>query len=128
LVSYFGTGGVDETQFTIADNQTAYTDITGLSFDHSVTRAINLEYTVYREDGTTSKRELGLLRAFYKAREGTWSYERQSYGDDALGNGTISAPLIVNSSGQVQYKSYSVGGSYTGTIRYKAITVFAKET
>lgn len=128
LVSFFSAGGIDESQFTIADNATAYTNITGLSFDHSVTRALNLEYTIYRENGTVSKRELGTLRAFYKAREGTWSYERQSYGDDALGNGTISAPLIVSSAGQVQYKSYSVGGVYTGTIRFKAVTAFAKET
>lgn len=128
LVAFFGAGGVDETQFTIADNQAAYTNITNLSFDHSVTRALELEYTVYRDNGTVSRREIGKLYCLYKAREGTWSYERESKGDDSLGNGTISAPLILTSAGQVQYKSDSMAGTYTGTIRYKAISTFAKET
>lgn len=125
LITAFGTGMVDESQFTIADNQTGYTNVTGLSFDHSTTRALNLNYTIYRDNGTVSRRELGTLRAFYKAREGTWSWERESSGDDALGNGTVSDPLIVSSSGQVQYKSDTFAA---GTIRFKSVITFAKET
>lgn len=125
LVSWAGSGAIDETQFTIADNQTAYTSITGLLFDHSTSRAHEIGYTIYRSDGTTSRREMGKLLAMYKAQEGTWYYERQSFGDDALGNGTVSNPLIVSSAGQVQYKSDAFAA---GTIRYKSIISIAKET
>lgn len=125
LITAFGTAMVDETQFTIANSQTAYSNVTGLSFDHSLSRALEVQYSIYRDDGTTSRRELGTLYAFYKAREGTWSYERESHGDDALGNGTVSDPLIVNSSGQVQYKSDTFAA---GTMRYKSIITFLKET
>lgn len=128
LISFAGAGLVDESQATIADAQGTYQSVSGLSFDHSLVRAVDIEYTIYREDGTTSRRERGTLRAMYKAREGTWGYERQSYGDDALGNGTVSSPLIVNSSGQVQYKSDSIGGTYVGSMRFKVVTSFAKES
>ncbi len=125
LIAYFGSGGVDETQFTIADNQTAYANITGLFFDHSVTRALDLAYTIYRDDGTVSRREIGVLHAMYKAREGTWYYERESWGDDVLGNGTVANPLILSAAGQVQYKSDTFAA---GTIRYKGVITFVKET
>lgn len=125
LIAYAGAGLVDETQFVIADNQTAYTSITGLLFDHSVSRAHEIGYTIYRSDGTTSRREMGKLFAMYKTQEGTWYYERQSFGDDALGNGTVSSPLIVTSAGQVQYKSDTFAA---GTIRYKSVISIAKET
>lgn len=125
LVSYIGAGGVDETQFTIAGSQSSYQNVTGLLFDASVTRSLEVPYTIYRDDGTASRRESGILRTHYKAREGTWYYERVSWGDDALGNGTVSNPLIVNSSGQVQYKSDNFA---SGTIRYKAVVSFLKET
>lgn len=129
LVSAFGSGGVAETQFTIADNQTAYTNITGLSFSQSSTRAVNLEYTIYRTNGSSiERREIGTMKCMHKPVAGTWSYELTSVGDDALGNGTISDPFICNSSGQIQYKSDSIGATYVGTIRYKVINSFTTET
>lgn len=125
LIAYAGTAMVDETQFTIAGSQSSYASITGLLLNSTVSRAHEIAYTIYRTDGTTSRRELGKLFAMFKAQEGTWYYERESIGDDTLGNGTVSDPLIVNATGQVQYKSDNFA---SGTIRYKSVVTFATET
>ena len=128
ILTFAGTGALDETQFTIADNQTAYQSITGLFLDASVTRAADVEYTLYRTDGTASsieRRERGVLRCFYKALDGSWSYERESWGDDAL-NKTTS--LILDGSGQGHYLSDSVGGTYTGSVRFKTVLTFDLES
>ncbi len=130
LLAVFGTGTFfTDTQFTIADNMTAYTDVTGLVLDASASRAIDIEYTAYRTNGSSIEmRERGVLHCMYKAVAGVWSYERESRGDDAFGNGTISDPLKLTSAGQVQYKSFSVGATYVGTMRYKTVVSFNKET
>lgn len=129
LINTFGATGLLESQFTIADNQSSYANITGLLLDGSVSRAVDIEYTIYRTNGSsTERRERGILRCMFKAVANAWSFERQSWGDDALGNGTISTPLNVTSAGQVQYKSDSIGATYVGTIRYKIVNSFAKET
>lgn len=125
LINAGGSTIIDESQATIGNGSTSYTSISGLSFDHSTTRTAEIAYSIYRTDGTVSRREFGRLFAMYRAQEGTWFYERDSRGDDALGNGTVTDPLIVNSSGQVQYKSDSFAA---GTIRFKTVVTFAKET
>lgn len=126
LISWAGTSYIDETQFSISGSQSSYQNITGLLLNSTVSRAHEIEYTMTRDDGTTSRREIGKLFAMYKDREGTWYYERQSWGDDVLGNGTVSNPLIINASGQAQYKSDNF--SANAKIRYKSVVTFAKET
>lgn len=128
LVNYVGAGGMEETQFTIADNQSSYQDVTGLLLDSTLTRAAQIQYTIYRTNGSAERREMGIIFCFYKAVAAVWSFEVNSWGDDSLGNGTISAPLNLTSAGQVQYKSDSMGGTYSGKIRYKSVIAFAKET
>lgn len=123
LIAYAGSGLVDETQGTVAGTTGTYTSL-ALTLAHTVSRAHQIAYTIYRDDGTTSRREFGHLLAMYKAREGTWYYERQSWGDDALGNGTVSDPLIINASGVLQYKADNFA---SGTIRYKSIVTISKE-
>lgn len=126
LINFFGPGVVSETQFTIADNQSSYQNVTGLLFAHATTRSSKVEYTIYRTNGSSiERRETGFLTAHYKAVAGTWSYEREGSGDDAL---NVADGLIVNSSGQVQYKSDSIGATYVGKMRYKVLTSFATET
>ncbi len=126
LVAFFGAGMIGETQFTIADNQVAYADITGLLLDSTITRAVDIEYTIYRTNGgATERRERGTLRCLYKPVALAWSFDRESFGDDAL---NIASSLNVTSAGQVQYKSDSIGATYVGKIRYKVVTAFDKET
>lgn len=123
LMLLFGSGSVLEDSFTIADNQSAYADITGLLFDSDTVKSAKVEYTIYRTDGAVERRETGYLTLHYKAIGAAWSYSRRSdHGDDAL---NVADSLFVTTAGQVQYKSDSMGGTYSGFIRYKSIVSFA---
>lgn len=127
LINFFGAGFLGETQFTIADNQSSYASVTGLLLDHNTARAVDIEYTIYRTNGSSiERRERGTLYCTYKAVAGAWSFERVTHqGDDAL---NIANSLNVTSAGQVQYKSDSVGATYVGKMRYKVVLAFNKET
>jgi len=126
LIAYAGgTAALDQTQFSILGSQSTYTSIAALALNHTLTRAHVFGYTIYRDDGTVSRREVGTIRAMYKEREGTWTYAAESFGEDALGNGTIADPLIINSSGAFQYKSDDFA---SGTMRIETVINFAKET
>jgi hypothetical protein len=128
LISYFGAGLVAETQFTIADNQAAYANITGLLFDHLVVRSVKVEYSIYRTNGSsTERREMGTVTLTYKPVAGTWAIARVTDTDDDALNVTDSL-YVVPATGQMQYKSDSVGGTYVGKMRYKVLTSFDKET
>lgn len=127
LIAFVGSGTWAETQFTIADNQSAYANITGLLLDATVSRAVDIDYTIYRTNGSSiERRERGTLYCHYKAVAAAWTFTRRTHsGDDAL---NVASSLNVTSAGQVQYKSDSIGATYVGKIRYKAITAFDKET
>lgn len=126
LINLFGNGTVNETQFTIADNQAAYVDITGLLLDQTVTRAVRIDYTIYRTDGAgTSRREMGSLFCAYKPIAATWALSRSQVLDDAL---NVASSLQITNAGQIQYKSDSVGGTYSGKMRYKVTMAFNTET
>lgn len=126
LISLLGTGTIDETQFTIADNQSSYASITDLVFSGATYASFKVQYTIYRFDGTSDeRREVGTLTASYSADADAWTYSRRiDAGVDALG---IDDSLFVTSAGQVQYKSDSMGGTYEGYIRYKVLEVFLIE-
>ncbi len=127
LINAFGSGLFPETQFTIADNQSGYQDITGLLLDSTLYRSARIEYTIYRTNGSSvERRETGYITAHYKPIAGTWTYSRRTdHGDDAL---NVANSLFVTTAGQVQYKSDSIGATYVGTIRYKIVIAFDKET
>lgn len=126
LINFFGGGAIDETQFTIADNQSSYANITGLVFAGATYASFKVQYTIYRFDGTSDeRREVGTLTASYSADADAWTYSRRiDDGIDALG---IDDSLFVTSAGQVQYQSDSMGGTYEGYIRYKVLEVFLRE-
>lgn len=113
------------TKFTIADNQASFANVTGLVFDHTVIRAAIVQYTIYRTDGAIERRETGLLHLGYKNIAGTWTLERQSFMDDAL---NVASSLQVTSGGQIQYKSDSMGGTYSGFMTFQCIQPFAAES
>lgn len=125
ILSIAGAGAIEETQFTIADNQSSYQDVTGLLLDKDVTQSVRIDYTFYRTNGSTvERRESGYLICLYKPVAAAWTYERYSWGDDAL---NMADGLYLTSAGQVQYKSDSVGATYVGTMRYKIALSFNKE-
>lgn len=117
------TGGAPETQ-TLADNQSSYANITDLIIDHTVNQSVDVEYTIIRTDGSNYRRERGVLNLLYDPQK-SWICVRTSQGDDALNAGATSMQII--STGQVQYKSDSMGGTYAGKITWRIVYAFAAE-
>lgn len=110
--------------FLIADNQTAYQNITSLLIDHTVNQCVVVEYTIIRSDGTNKRREHGYLYLTYDTQNG-WFLQRSTQGVDVLNAGASS--LAVTSLGQVQYKSDSMGGTYAGKMTWQLQSAFAAE-
>lgn len=119
-----GGGGLTYGYFPIADNQSAYANISGLVFDKDDIQSVVLNYTIIRTDGTNYRRETGHMRLGYDPVNG-WRLIRTGSFDDSLN--TADAIAVVSSTGQVQYKSDAMGGSYQGQITWSVINEFANE-
>ncbi len=116
-----------EVQMTLANNQAA-TDVTGLVFDSSVYRAVEIKYTIERRTATQGYRSMGRLICMFEAFAGTWSIDDDvdagSSGFDTGVTFTINA-----TTGQIQYATDSMtGGTYVGKMRHVVNKRFAKET
>jgi len=110
-----------ETTITVTDNQSTLSDITGLSIDGSIHAMKRILYSIYRTDASSDhRRESGILTLQYNQGSTTYTIGRNSNGDDALNNGADSID-INSSTGQVQYKSDSMGGTYTGKLTFELI-------
>ena len=97
------------TTFTIANNQAAAADVTGLLFNGTSVKMAIIDYRIRRNTtggGATERVQGGSMVALYAAAAGTWSLTPgPQSGDDAGVTFTITA------GGQVQY----VSDSQTGT-------------
>jgi hypothetical protein len=117
LINAFGESITSETDFTIADDESSLTDITGLSVDSSEVVYAKVVYTISRTDGSTPRRETGALFLTYDDNGSSWELDRRSNFGDALNMGNNS--ISVTAGGQLQYKSDSMGGSYVGSMKYR---------
>lgn len=117
-------GLTDEVQGDILDNQSDYTDLTGMLFDGSVIVYAVVRYSLYRFNGTdTERRESGTLEFEYLPEGATWRIADRRSSSDAL-NITDSIKITTTEAiGQVEYKSDQMGGDddYRGSIRWKVI-------
>lgn len=122
LENILGNGITEVTTFTIADNQSSYANITGMSIDGASYVFVKFRYTIYRFDGSSDeRRESGILELEYLNDAGTWRIARREGSSDAL---NIADSMYIDNNagvGQVQYKSDSMGGTYTGTIDFKIL-------
>lgn len=117
--SLFGGGYIQETQFTVPNNQSSAIDVTGLVFAGSSYRTAYIDYQVYRTTSTDERAESGLLVANYKTTAGTWQI-------DNLGGyiGDSGVRFSITAAGQVQLASDNMSGaSYSGKMRFKARTI-----
>lgn len=124
-------GGLGGPQtFSIADNQSSYQNITGMSVAETTNQCVVLEYTILRSNGgsptPTRRREHGYLYCTYDATNG-WVLNRSTQGTDSLNMGSTS--LAITAGGQIQYKTDSMGGgaSYNGKITWQVQSAFATE-
>lgn len=100
---------------SIEDNQTSLVAVPQLLIPPLAGRRFRVTYTSARTDGVDGNiniAEAGTITG--QVVDGDWLI---SYVKDV---GDAGLEFDITSSGQVQYKSSSVGGDYTGSITYKA--------
>ena len=126
LENIFGSGLVEETQFTIADNQSTYANITSMLVSSATLVYAEIRYTIYRTDAASIKRrESGVLELEYVTGDSAWRIANRQSSDDAL---NVTDSLAVTAGGQVQYKSDLIGGTYSGKMRWKICNTIGVET
>lgn len=111
LSTIVGDGFIPETTVTIDDNITSFTNILGASFNNSISRAFRFTYAVSRTDGSSVFTETGVITGVYDGSE--WDYTIERLGDAGM-------TFNVTSTGQIQYKSTNIGGTYSGDINFYA--------
>lgn len=112
-------GLVDYIEATIANNQVAAANVTGLSLDSSSYKSVKIFFELRRKTDTTELVSNGYLTAIYKDSTAAW---------DITGEGTIDGDddgvSFSMSGANVQYTSSNMsGGNYTGTMRIKSLTL-----
>ena len=109
--------------FTITNNQTSATSLTGIVFDKLDVKAVKLLINVERSTDTVAEQlnETGEIWLSYSAKKDTWSIFLQSFGDDA------GVTFTVTSGGQLQYTSTNLAGAnYAGNLRISTVQVIAQ--
>jgi predicted outer membrane protein len=111
---------VNQVSFTIANNQAAPANITGLLFNPATFRGIILTYSIYRESSTTSAAQIGELKFVYNTASTQWYLSDTGAGQDA------GVEFSITNAGQIQYTSTSYGGTgYAGVLKYSLMKTFA---
>jgi hypothetical protein len=119
LATLVGDGDILKTTFTIANNISSATNINGLLFDSSLTRAANISYSIYRTSTATpsGNAETGTLYIIYddSASSGNkWNLSQNKDGDAGVA-------FSITDLGQMQYKSSNINATgYSGTIVFTA--------
>jgi hypothetical protein len=108
-----------ETSFTIANNQVAAADVTGLTFSGAAIRSFVVDYHVYRNTtgaGATELAESGTLMGVYSSVAGTWEITQTKVGNSGV-------EFTITNAGQIQYTSDNITGTpATSEMKFKART------
>lgn len=116
LADLLGPNDILETAFNIANNQTTFADVTGLTFNAASVRAAEITYSIFRVSTTnlSGNTETGKIQLIYDNNIG-WSINQ----GNILGSGGVI--FTVTGTGQLQYKSTDIGAlNYTGTMKFRA--------
>ncbi len=119
LAAFMGAGFIQETSFTIANNQGAAADVTGLSVSSASYKFLQVFVSIRRKTATASSEvlALGRLSLMYREETSAWDLVPVFDGDD------VGVTFTISAGGQVQYTSTSIAGSsYSGTMKFKAIS------
>lgn len=119
LSDLLGPNDILETAFNIANNQTSFSDVTGLIFNAASVRAAEIRYSIYRRSNTnpSGKTEFGILQIAYDNNVG-WSINQ----GNLLGSAGVT--FEITPAGQVRYKSTDIGAlNYIGTMKFRAKTL-----
>lgn len=113
---------VNSTSFTIADNQSSAVDVTGLSFDGDDFTHAKIDFEIIRSDGA-SVNVAASGTIFMVFHNGAWAIDQERSIDDV--GVTFSVDNQAGNVGQLQYTSTSIGGTYSGTMKYASQTFAA---
>jgi hypothetical protein len=106
-------GDINETSFSVANNQAAAANVTGLAFAAGTVRGFNVLATVFI-DATSDLFEEFQLVGINKS--GSFNMSVESVGD------TSGIVFSITSAGQIQYTSSNYTGFASGVIKFRAIT------
>lgn len=116
LNSLSGPDDILQTTFSIANNQVAFANVTGLGFDNTTVRSATVTYSAYRVTGSNELAESGTIQVVYKNNDDSWELSREFVGDAGL-------IFSITDGGLFTYKSSSVSGSgYSGVLKFFAST------
>lgn len=113
---------VNQTSFSILNNQSSPANITGLVFDPTLFRGVELKYSIYRQTDTalSAKAQMGQLRFVYNTQAASWLMSEDFAGQNAGVEFSID-----DVTGQITYVSSDITGTnYTGTLKYSLIKTF----
>lgn len=116
LNDLLGPNDILETAFNVANNQTSFADVTGLTFNGASVRAANITYSVFRVStaNPSGHTETGTIQIDYDNNLG-WSINQGSI----LGSAGIE--FSITGAGQIQYKSTDINAlNYVGTMKFRA--------
>ena len=115
--SLLGTGYLGETEASIANGQGSAANVTGLVFASASVKGAFIFGSVQRKTDSADAYALDILYAAYNSRTSTWDIT------PVVAGGYSGLTYTITAAGQIQYTSDTLaGGSYTGVIRFKAIT------
>lgn len=117
LSNVVGNGDILQTAASIANNQVAAANVSGLIFDPTVVRGAIVEYSIYRvttSAGATEAVEVGTMYLGFKSTANTWDIS-------VVGGSGAGVTFSITAGGQVQYTSTNFTGStYSGTMKFRA--------
>jgi hypothetical protein len=122
LNTLLGPGDILNTTFSVANNQTSVTNVTGCIFDSTIVRAANVSYSIYRKTDsfTSGNTEAGTLLITYDnaaALGSKWTLVQNA-------SGSAGVSFSINDSGQVQYISTDLtGANHLCTMKFSAKTL-----
>jgi hypothetical protein len=117
LSDILGPDDILETAFNVANNQTSFTDVTGLAFNSASVRSAEISYSIFRVStaNPSGHTETGIIQLTY---DNGFSINQ--------GNtlGTSGVIFDVTNTGQVRYKSSDINSiGYVGTLKFRAKTL-----
>jgi hypothetical protein len=106
--------------FSLANNQVAAANVTGLLLDKTKTRAATIPFLLHRQTDTPLEYDVvGVITLYYKPVADSWNISVEFKAGDADDVGIV---FSVTSAGQIQYTSTNLAGAnYSGYIRVGAI-------
>lgn len=119
-----GITDIAQEAFTISNNVTSPTNVTGLTFNTGLVRAATINYSIYRTytSGPTTFDlvESGIITIAYQNLASPGSKWLVAQGP-VVGNAGVT--LTMTDAGQFQYQSSNLSGTTTGVIHFRAKTL-----